>query len=146
MSRHLDRDCAIYKKLKSKTSADHNNVSDGCDISTLFDSYNSSRDNKLSEDGVKDAVLDYFISGNIAFNQADNPEFQKLIGMIKINGHSVTVNRRNICSRLDFQAEIARRDLKNNLALNDSKVSLALDCWTSRINHAYMGTFTVAYK
>jgi hypothetical protein len=93
----------------------------------------------LTENDVKDAVLNYFISGNIAFNQADNPEFQKLIGMIRVHGCPVIINRKILRDRLGQHAAKAKVDLKKQLAGNDSKVSLALDCWTSRMNHAYLG-------
>ena len=148
MSRHLERDCIKYKNKKSGASSSQASSTANSNISGLFERQNVKNSNTeaINENDVKDAVLDYFISGNIAFNQADNPHFQKLVNMIKINGRQVTINRRNIRERLKVHAEIARRDLKDTLAANDSKVSLALDCWTSRVNHAYIGIFLVAYK
>jgi len=37
-----------------------------------------------TQNDVNEQILKFFISGNIPFNQADNPQFQKLIRMIKV--------------------------------------------------------------
>jgi hypothetical protein len=100
----------------------------------------------LTEDDVKDAVLNFFISGNIPFNQADNPEFRKMISMVKLKGRLVTVNRKIVRARLAKQAAKAKQDLKDELAANTSRVSLAMDGWTSRLNNSYLGTSHVAHK
>ena len=47
-------------------------------------------------DDIKDAVLDFFIAGNIPFNQANSPEFQHLITIIKVKAKPVKVNRKNL--------------------------------------------------
>ena len=112
------------------------------DISKLFEKQSligSEATDSLTEDSVKDAVLNFFISGNIPFNQADNPECRKLFNMIKVKGRPVTINRKNIRARLTEQAEKAKRDLKDELAANTSRVSLAMDGWTSRLNNSYLG-------
>ena len=88
-----------------------------------------------------DKVLNFFISGNITFNQADNPAFQELLGMIKIEGQFMKANRKSVCEWLDFHAENAREDLMVYLIENDSEISLALDCWTSGNHYAFMGIF-----
>jgi hypothetical protein len=99
-----------------------------------------------TEDNVKDKILNFFISGNIPFNQADNPEFQKLINMINIRGKFITINRKNIRRRLTEKAEKAKLNLKAELAANASRVSLAMDCWKSRLNNSYIGMSLVAHK
>ena len=78
----------------------------------------------MKED-VLDKVLNFFISGNIAFNPADNPHFQDLISLIKVNDDPVTVNHHNIAKQLHGKAEEAREDLLVTLVENDSKISLA---------------------
>lgn len=61
--------------------------------------------------------------------------------MIKIEGQFMKVNRKSVRERLDFHAEKVREDLMTRLMENDSKISLALDCWTTRGNHyVFMGT------
>ena len=100
----------------------------------------------LTGNDVKDTVLDFFIAGNIPFNQADSPEFQRLISMIKVKGKAVKINRKNLRSQLAEQAAIAKKDLMDELATNVSCVSLAMDGWTSRLNNAYLGMSLVAHK
>jgi hypothetical protein len=51
---------------------------------TLPSLFSACRD--ITQEEIKDQILRFFISGNISFNQADNPEFQKLIAMIKVAG------------------------------------------------------------
>ena len=63
--------------------------------------------------------------------------------MIKVKGRPVTINRKNIRARLTEQAEKAKRDLKDELAANTSRVSLAMDGWTSRLNNSYLGISSV---
>jgi len=99
-----------------------------------------------TEDDLKDVVLDFFIAGNIPFNQADSPYFQKIISMIRIKGKRVVINCKNVRARLTTWVSQAKEDLKDKLAVNSSCCSLALDGWTSRINNSYMGTSLVAYK
>ena len=100
----------------------------------------------LTGNDVKDTVLDFFIAGNIPFNQADSPEFQRLISMIKVNGKAVQINRKNLRYRLTEQAAKAKQDLKDEIAANTSRVSLAMDGCISRLNNAYLGMSLVAHK
>lgn len=97
----------------------------------------------MTNDQILDKVLKFFISGNIAFNQADNPYFRDLISEIRIDGSSVPVNRDNMKSRLTQQSEKGREELLATLMRNESKVSLALDCWSSRNNMAFLGTYSL---
>jgi hypothetical protein len=139
MSRHQSQ-C----QRRRPSSYDHGHS----DISKLFQKrvVGNEASDSLTENDVKDMVLDFFISGNIPFNQADNPEFQKLIDIIKVKGRQITINRKNLRARLTEQAAKAKQDLKDELAANTSRVSLAMDCWTSRLNNSYLGTSLVAYK
>ena len=94
----------------------------------------------ISADDIVDKVLNFFISGNIAFMQADNPEFQELVSMVKIDGKTPSISRKSIRERLNFHAQKAKEDLMVKLMENESKISLALDCWTSSSNLAFLGT------
>ena len=116
-------------------------------IPNLFKKYNDNNtSDSNTEDDLKDAVLDFFIAGNIPFNQADSPHFQKIISMIRIEGKRVVINRKNVRARLTMRVSQAKQDLKDELAANSSRCSLALDGWTNRINNSYRGTSLVAYK
>lgn len=139
MGRHL-KECQRYLQTLD-------GVESSVSIDTLFQQATTLADEVLTDDIVQDKILNFFISGNIAFNQADNPEFQALIALIKVNGRRVVINRKKIRNRLDHHAEAAKEDLMTHLIENESKISLALDCWTSAANHAYLGiTPSVAYK
>ena len=59
--------------------------------------------------------------------------------MIKVKGRPVTINRKSVRARLAEQAAKAKQDLKDELAANTSRVSLAMDGWTSRLNNSYLG-------
>jgi len=60
--------------------------------------------------------------------------------MIKMKSKLVKVNRKNLRLRLTDKADEGEKDLKTD------RVSLALDCWTSRMNNAYIGMSLVVYK
>lgn len=82
----------------------------------------------ITKDVILDKTLNFFISGNIAFNQADNSHFQALIAEIQVDGASVVINRHNIRQRLSTQAAQSREDLMSTLMFNQFRISLALDC------------------
>ena len=83
----------------------------------------------ITQNEVMDRILKFFISGNIAFNQADNPYFRELVVLIKCsNDLNVKVNRSNITTRLHSSTAEGKTELMNALMNNKSKISLALDC------------------
>jgi len=87
----------------------------------------------VTKDDVHEKILQFFISGNIAFNQADNPYFRDLMELIKVGcNETITVNRDNITKRLHEKAVLSKDELMATLMSNESRISLALDCWTSR--------------
>jgi hypothetical protein len=115
------------------------------------------RENKVTADItaelVTQAVLDFFISGDIPFNQAENPQFKSLINLIRIpieqapKDHSriartkpaTAPSRKVLRARLDEFVAKANEQLCKHLQDNDSKISLALDLWTGGANYAFMG-------
>jgi len=89
MSRH-QKACGP-SKASSNVSLPMNNIPD------LFQKQSISEidtSDSITEDDVKDAVLDFFIAGNIPFNQADSPHFQKLISMIRVKTMTVRKNQK----------------------------------------------------
>jgi len=89
---------------------------------------------------VNDEVLKFFVSGNIPFNQADNPHFKQLMEWITTPDTSPpSISRKTVRKHLSTKAKVAVIDLKATLADVDSKISLALDCWTSRNGFAFLG-------
>jgi hypothetical protein len=97
----------------------------------------------LTKNDVLDKVLNFFISGNIAFNQADNHYFDELISLIKINDENVKVNRDNITKWLYNHSRDAQDNLMACLMSNDSRISISMDCWTSDNNIAFLGNISL---
>ena len=83
-------------------------------------------------------VLKFFISGNITFNEANNPYFQDLIWTAH-GTKNQPINRKNVWERLSEVALTVKEDLMISLMENESKVSLALDCWLSKNGYAFLG-------
>jgi hypothetical protein len=135
MSRHLIK-CTSYntKKNKEKISDFTSRMEKG---QTILDDYDNA--------SIVDKVLKFFISGNIAFNQADNPYFQDLIRHAEARAPDPKINRKSVRTRLTQVGQDAKEDLMITLIENDSKISLALDCWTSKNGHAFLGNILISY-
>jgi hypothetical protein len=154
LTRHL-QNCAQYQRLF------HKNSSDKDAFSQFFRSNESGASPKdmreINEEAITQAVLDFFVSGDIPFNQAENPRFKNLITMIHLSSEGRTGNtskklfskpasgpsRKTVRARLDRHAEKAKEQLRNELAANESKISLALDIWTGGANYAFIGTLYI---
>jgi hypothetical protein len=82
-------------------------------------------------------VLRIITAGNLSFSQAENPE------LLALERHAYPnvdpPNRRSVAKRLKDCAFEERMKLKDQLERIDSKVSLALDAWTTRNNAAFLG-------
>ena len=88
---------------------------------------------EYTQEEVTEQILKFFISGNIPFNQAENVEFQALIQMIRVaNGPAKLPSRKTIRRRLHNHSIIAVKELRTTLQNHKGRVSLALDCWSSR--------------
>ena len=90
--------------------------------------YSMKKRQTITKDVILNKTLDFFILGNIAFNQADNPHFQALMAEIQVNGAAVVINCHNVRQRLSTQATQSWEDLMSTLMSNQSRISLALDC------------------
>jgi len=86
-------------------------------------------------------VLRVIIAGNLAFAQVENTE---LVDLLKDAYPDCTSpSRRAVADLLHRTAAEAKRNICNKLMDLDSKVSLALDVWTTRHNLAFLGTFSL---
>jgi hypothetical protein len=94
---------------------------------------------------MMDKVLKFFISGNIIFNQADNPHFQILIRYHDIKERDPKVNRKSIYSRLSIITMDIKEDLMIILMENDSKISLILDYWISKNGYVFLDISPIIY-
>ena len=126
MARHLE-ECSAYKKQKPSTQK---SISD-------FSGLNA----KKPEEDLLTKTVNFFISGKIAFNQADNLHFHDMIRTATAlrTTKLPTINHKNTRQRLTDLASNGKEDLARCLMENESKVSLALDCWTSKNNYAFLG-------
>ena len=104
-------------------------------------SQNADSESKPTQHRVTELMLKFFISGNIAFAQAGNVNLNELIRLIPLESGmpASCPSRKVIRQRLHEHADISTEELHELLATNDSKVSLALDCWSSRSNYGFMG-------
>ena len=118
ISRHLIK-CISYntQKNKGKISDFKSRMKMN---QTMLDDYN---DNTMI-----DKVLKFFISGNIAFNQIDNPYFQDLIYYEEMKIKDSKINRKSVHARLTEIGREVKEDFMIILMKNNSKINLILDC------------------
>lgn len=135
LDRHI-ASCHAYKRSQQ-----------GSQLSTIhsfFNSKQSSEQRDITKTVVEEQVLKFFISGNIPFKQAENEHFHKLVSFIQINNqNALAPSRKVLRARLSKQVVSAKDNLKGILSTNHSKISLALDCWTTRTNFGFLGIFTL---
>ena len=137
------RDCLQLKQMYSQADVDETRVHPA--FSSVGVKSVTSR--KPTVDQVNEEVLKFIISGNISFNQAENPHFQKLLKWIAtLSGETITTNRKKVRKQLEDEAVVANVDLHELFKQVESKISLALDNWTSRNGFAFMGMFSFLYE
>src|SRR5436190_11794115 len=88
-------------------------------------------------DRLKEKVLRIIIYINLPFSHADNPEFVELLK--DAYPDCSPPSRKAIVEYLKSKATLTKLELKELLSQLDSKVSLALDAWTTRNNLAFLG-------
>jgi hypothetical protein len=104
-----------------------------------------SQRNELTQAMVEEEILKYVISGNIPFNQVENQHFRNIISFIQIRNKPVQApSRKVIRARLSSKSEQASVNLRAILAANASKISLALDCWSTRTNYSFLGMYSTS--
>jgi len=112
-------------------------------MTSYFEPASNSQGNGLTKAMVEEEILKYIISGNIPFNQVENEHFRRIISFIQIKNRPVQApSRKVIRARLSSKSESARENLRITLAANSSKISLALDCWSTRTNYGFLGTLS----
>ena len=87
-------------------------------------------------------VLRIIVAGNLSFSFAENPEFVALLRHAYLDCN--IPNRRSVAKALKKAAKDERVALREELMNNDSKVSIALDAWTSNNNIAFLGMYIVS--
>jgi len=99
---------------------------------------------QYTQNEVNEQILKFFVAGNIPFNQADNPEFHNLVRMIHIgHGPAKPPSRKTIRRRLHDHSIVAVKQLRTTLQDHKGRVSLALDCWSTRNMIPFLGNVQI---
>ena len=95
----------------------------------------------MTQDKLCEQVLRIITEGNLPFSHAENSEL-----VILLNHMYSTLNppnRRAIAAHLKSNVMKEKEKLKQSLAEVDSKISLALDAWTTCNSIAFLDMFYV---
>jgi hypothetical protein len=100
----------------------------------------SSVDLTFSEDNLLDQLVRFIIGCRLAFNVAEHIQFKRLLHIIyHPSGRSLKIpNRHQIRNRLFELAEISKSSNLSRFSPK-SKMSIALDCWSSPDRKAFIG-------
>ena len=133
---HLHRCPELKKKSQSQISEISSYFSPASRSGTTITSAN------VTKGEIEEQIIKYFTSANVPFNHASDQHFKMLVGMIRVDNKPFKCpSRITLRRKLTSSSEKAVDDLKQVLEDNESKISLALDCWSSRSNDAYLCTF-----
>ena len=91
----------------------------------------------MTQSELEGLLLDATVECNWPFDQFEKLAFRKFV-QSGFPGHKVP-RRRAMRLRLKRAAEKARNELRQQFASVDSRISLALDCWTSPNRWEFMG-------
>jgi len=106
----LSRHYKVYKKRLKHLENVRNDMN----------KYSIKKRQTIIKDVILNKILNFFISGNITFNQADNLYFQALMAEIQVNRAAVVINYHNIHQRLFTQATQSRENLMSTLIFNQA--------------------------
>ncbi len=135
LKRHLNN-CGPYRESQRIGSG-----SQASSMTQFFSSGDTTPTSRpITKALIDQQVLKFMISANLPFNAVENENFRELISWIKVNNRPAQApSRKIIRARLSTEAKSAKEDLKTILAANKSKISLAIDCWSTRTNFGFMG-------
>lgn len=89
---------------------------------------------------LEEEILKFDISANLPFNQIENEHFRRLISWIQVNQCPAQApSRKVIRTRLSSKSESSKENLRKILTANSSKISLALNYWSTRTNYEFLG-------
>ena len=91
----------------------------------------------VTQSDLEGLLLDATVESNWPFDQFEKLAFRKFV-QSGFPGHKVP-RRKAMRFRLKRAAEKARNELREQFASVDSRISLALDCWTSPNRWEFMG-------
>ena len=91
----------------------------------------------MMADTLIEQVLRIITSANLPFHFTDNPEFITLLKNAYL--HCLLLNHHSVAECLQRMAKEAKDTLKEELESLDSKVSLAIDAWSSHGHVGFLG-------
>jgi hypothetical protein len=149
LNEHLER-CDKYKVWRrTNPSGDYNDEHMNHSAKkNILDDYLMSPSDILPTRGAMtstklcEQVLRIIVAGNLSFSFAENPEF---VALLRHAYPDCDIpNRRSVAKALKKAAKDERVALREELMKNDSKVSIALDAWTSSNTIAFLGMYIVS--
>lgn len=148
LNEHLER-CHKYKVWRrANPSTDHEEYINRTAPKHFLNDYRTSSSDILPTKGVMtsvklcEQVLRIIVAGNLSFSFAENPEFVALLRHAYPDCN--IPNRRSVAKALKKAAKDERVALREEMMMNDSKINIALDAWTSNNNIAFLGTYIVS--
>jgi hypothetical protein len=134
---HVFDRCPQYKIHNRRV----NSTSTVGGLHNFFSPSNESKPEPITQGQIDELLLKYHISGNIPFRQVENKYLKELVSLIEINkGQAKAPGRTTLRARLSKYSKMSVDKLKEILQANTSRISLALDMWSSRSNHGFLGT------
>jgi len=123
--------CVAYHAAKDTTSKK---------LDLFEDFFNTNRQPKaMTSDRLCELVLQIIVAGNLSFRQAENPKLQELLTLAFPSCDCP--NERSVAQRLKSEAQLSKGNLRGRIEAIDSRMSLALDAWHSKVgNMEFLGT------
>jgi len=124
------RACLAYHRIKGA------NVKN---VDLFEDFFNENRQPKaMTSDRLCEYVLQILVAGNLSFRQAENPKLQELLAIAFPNCDPP--NERSVVQHLTSEAQLSKGNLRGRVEAIDSRMSLALDAWHSKVgNMEFLG-------
>lgn len=135
MGRHLLK-CHRYQLSLKDSDADHPGTDPSLDH--FFTPADPRSKPVMTEGRIKDKVLRIIVSGNLPFSFAENAEFVDLLKDAYPRLSAPT--RKSLVNYLGSKATLTKEEVKQRATKSHSKVSLAMDIWTTRTHLAFLGT------
>ena len=126
------------KKHKMEQEKEMQRQEKSKNLDKFFPKFNAA-DIGVTKFELEELLLNTAVTCNWPFEQFNNPQFQAFV-LRGFPGHSCP-SRKVMSKLLKTKAEACRVNIKERLSEIDSRISLALDCWTSPNRWEFMGTF-----
>ena len=138
MWKHYRRHIAQQEAEENRKKSRNNILIDGYFTKQISSSSFRNTDVGITTIELNQLLLQTAVACNWPFDQFDNTYFRSLIDR-GFPSHSCP-QRRAMKQMLTVAAKTARAEIKQRFANVDSRISLALDCWTSPNRWEFMGT------